>query len=81
MLFMCRTALDYDPVHYRARKLLGSARYALGDLPAARDALQYALAQCPEYADAQFDLGERALHGYRAGILWLQGCAREVEHS
>ena len=47
-------------MHYRARKLLGSARYALGDLPAARDALQFALTQCPEYADAQCDLGEHA---------------------
>ena len=58
ILVLRRTALDYDPVHYRARKLLGSARYALGDLPAARDALQFALTQCPEYADAQCDLGE-----------------------
>ena len=48
-------------MHCRARKLLGSARYALGDLPAARDALQYALAQRPEYADAQCDLGKRRL--------------------
>ena len=61
---VCRRALDFDPVHCRARKLLGSARYALGDLPAARDALQYALAQRPEYADAQCDLGKHNLtHG------------------
>ena len=66
---MRRTALDYDPVHYRARKLLGSARYALGDLPAARDALRFALTQCPEYADAQCDLGEPACH---AALLSVQ---------
>ena len=61
---VCRRGVDFYPVHCRARKLLGSARYALGNLPAARDALQYALAQRPEYADAQCDLGKHNLtHG------------------
>ena len=71
VLMLCRRALDFDPVHCRARKLLGSARYALGDLPAARDALQYALAQRPEYADAQCDLGElRPVNATCSHLTW-----------
>lgn len=43
--------------HPRARKLLGSALYALGDLASARDELTAALALQPDYADARCDLG------------------------
>ncbi len=54
----CREAARLEPSHYRARKLLGSALYALGDLHAARTALSDALALRPDYADAHCDMGE-----------------------
>jgi hypothetical protein len=38
-------------------KLLGSVLYALGDLPAARTALEFSLHLQPAYADAHCDLG------------------------
>ena len=53
----CREAARREPSHYRARKLLGSALYALGDLHAARAALSDALALRPDYADAHCDMG------------------------
>ena len=52
-----REAARLEPSHYRARKLLGSALFALGDLRAARAALSQALALRPDYADAHCDLG------------------------
>ena len=54
---MRRAAAQLEPSHFRARKLLGSAQYALADLAAARDALTSALALRPDYADAHCDLG------------------------
>ena len=56
-----RAASELEPTHFRARKLLGSAQYALADLPAARDALTAALSLRPDYADAHCDLGARSL--------------------
>ena len=53
----CREAARLEPGHYRARKLLGSALYALGDARAARGALADALALRPDYADARCDMG------------------------
>ncbi|CAL8472353.1 g11896 [Coccomyxa elongata] len=52
-----QAASQLEPTHFRARKLLGSAQYALADLPTARDALTAALALRPDYADAHCDLG------------------------
>jgi hypothetical protein len=53
----CREAIALNEGHYRALKLLGSALYALGDLPAARAALEASLALNLAYADASCDLG------------------------
>ncbi|KAK9820433.1 hypothetical protein WJX72_010306 [[Myrmecia] bisecta] len=52
-----REACRLNPQHHRAFKLLGSARFALGDLPGAREALEQALQLKPDYADALSDLG------------------------
>ena len=57
-----RAACHYEPnANYRARKLFGSAMYALGEYAEAEDALQHALAisraQRMEYEDAHCDLG------------------------
>eukprot|EP00884_Botryococcus_braunii_P006354 jgi/Botrbrau1/1571/Bobra.0107s0058.1 len=52
-----REAVQMNPKHWRGMKLLGSALYALGDLPAARTALEFALQLKPDYADAHCDLG------------------------
>ena len=60
---MRRAAIQLDADHYRALKLLGSALYALGDLPAAEAALKQALALHPDYADASCDLGARLRAG------------------
>ena len=55
---MCsREAAKIDASHFRARKLLGSAQYALGNLPAAKKALIGALSLRADYADAHCDLG------------------------
>lgn len=56
-----RAAAARNAGHFRARKLLGSALYALGDLPAARDELAAALELQPAYADAYCDLGAHHL--------------------
>ena len=56
----CREAIALSPGHHRALKLLGSALYALGDLPGAQEALRASLAVSPAYADASCDLGARA---------------------
>lgn len=53
----CREAAAGNPRHYRAFKLLGGALYALGDLPAAKAALERALVLQPAYPDAFCDLG------------------------
>ena len=53
----CREAAILSPTHSRALKLLGSALYALGDLKAARSALEQSLHLQPAYADAHCDLG------------------------
>jgi hypothetical protein len=47
--------------------LLGSALYALGDLPAAEEALRRSLCINPGYADASCDLGARPLMVFNAG--------------
>ncbi|KAL0018839.1 hypothetical protein WJX77_012016 [Trebouxia sp. C0004] len=52
-----RDALQMNPKHFRALKLLGSALYAQGDLQGACTALQSALQLNPTYADAYCDLG------------------------
>ena len=57
----CREAIRLNEGHFRAQKLLGSALYALGDLPAAKAALQASLAINPGYADASCDLGARMI--------------------
>jgi Flp pilus assembly protein TadD len=54
---LIRAAGRLEPTHFRARKLLGSALYAIGDLEAAKNALTAALALRPDYADAHCDLG------------------------
>jgi cytochrome c-type biogenesis protein CcmH/NrfG len=53
-----------NPKHWRGMKLLGSALYALGDLPAARTALEFALQLKPDYADAHCDLGNILCHEF-----------------
>jgi tetratricopeptide (TPR) repeat protein len=65
------------PGHFRARKLLGSALYALGDLAAARAELDFAVALQPGYADAHCDLGApQASPGARARAAGLPRAAR-----
>lgn len=46
-----------NPQHFRAFKLMGSAKYALGDFEGAKAALNEALKLKPDYADAHCDLG------------------------
>ena len=47
-----RAALELAPGHPRLHKLLGSARFAMGDLAGAEAALRRALELRPDYADA-----------------------------
>ena len=47
-----RAALELAPRHPRLHKLLGSALFAMGDLPGAESALRRALNLRPDYADA-----------------------------
>jgi tetratricopeptide (TPR) repeat protein len=46
-----------NPQHFRGFKLMGSAKYALGDFEGAKAALNEALKLKPDYADAHCDLG------------------------
>ncbi len=69
------------PGHFRARKLLGSALYALGDLAPACAELDFAVALQPGYADAHCDLGapqERAGAGAQARVAGLPRAARRA---
>lgn len=74
---MHREAARLEPAHFRARKLLGSAQYALADLAAAKIALTAALALRPDYADAHCDLGQPHLFTSHH-LLQLRCCVRLV---
>jgi cytochrome c-type biogenesis protein CcmH/NrfG len=49
---LLRAALELAPGHPRLHKLLGSALFAMCDLPGAEAALRRALDLRPDYADA-----------------------------
>lgn len=52
-----KQATVLNPQHHRAYKLMGSAKYALGDFEGAKAALKQALILKADYADAHCDLG------------------------
>ena len=56
-MYVCRDAVELNPKHFRALKLLGSAMYGRGELQTACIALESALQLNSAYADAHCDLG------------------------